>query len=111
MTTLRYRVALACMALGLALPRPPWRSRIIPTTWSGDRAVRRRRPDRRFHARARRELRKSLKQGFVMENRPGAGTVIGTAEGAKSPPDGYTLVMVSATQTSTRPWFPTSRIS
>jgi tripartite-type tricarboxylate transporter receptor subunit TctC len=45
------------------------------------------------------ELRKSLGQGFVMENRPGAGTVIGTDAAAKSPPDGYTLVMVSATQT------------
>jgi tripartite-type tricarboxylate transporter receptor subunit TctC len=45
------------------------------------------------------ELRKSLGQGFVMENRPGAGTVIGTDAAAKSAPDGYTLVMVSATQT------------
>jgi tripartite-type tricarboxylate transporter receptor subunit TctC len=34
-----------------------------------------------------------------MENRPGAGTVIGTDAAAKSPPDGYTLLMISATQT------------
>ena len=34
-----------------------------------------------------------------MENRPGAGTVIGTDAAAKSPPDGYTLLMMSATQT------------
>src|SRR5438034_2374306 len=46
------------------------------------------------------ELRKSLKEPFVMENRPGAGTIIGTTEAAKSPPDGYTLLMVSATQTT-----------
>ena len=45
------------------------------------------------------ELRKSLHQTFVMENRPGAGTTIGTEVVAKSPPDGYTLLMVSGTQT------------
>ena len=45
------------------------------------------------------ELRKSLHQPFVMENRPGAGTTIGTDFVAKSPPDGYTLLMVSGTQT------------
>ena len=47
------------------------------------------------------ELHKSLKQPFVMENRPGAGTIIGSDAAAKSPPDGYTLLMVSATQTTT----------
>jgi tripartite-type tricarboxylate transporter receptor subunit TctC len=36
-----------------------------------------------------------------MENRPGAGTIIGTDAAAKSPPDGYTLLMMSATQTTT----------
>jgi tripartite-type tricarboxylate transporter receptor subunit TctC len=45
------------------------------------------------------ELRKSLHQPFVMDNRPGAGTTIGTDFVAKSPPDGYTLLMVSGTQT------------
>jgi tripartite-type tricarboxylate transporter receptor subunit TctC len=45
------------------------------------------------------ELRKSLRQPFVMENRPGAGTTIGTDVVAKAPPDGYTLLMVSGTQT------------
>ncbi|HEY6753969.1 MAG TPA: tripartite tricarboxylate transporter substrate binding protein [Pseudolabrys sp.] len=45
------------------------------------------------------ELRKSLHQPFVMENRPGAGTTIGTDTVAKSAPDGYTLLMVSGTQT------------
>jgi tripartite-type tricarboxylate transporter receptor subunit TctC len=34
-----------------------------------------------------------------MENRPGAGSVIGTDLVAKSPPDGYTLLMISGTQT------------
>ena len=45
------------------------------------------------------ELRKSMHQTFVMENRPGAGTTIGTDAVAKAPPDGYTLLMVSGTQT------------
>ena len=46
------------------------------------------------------ELRKSLGQPTVMENRPGAGTIIGTTEVARSAPDGYTLLMISATQTT-----------
>jgi tripartite-type tricarboxylate transporter receptor subunit TctC len=45
------------------------------------------------------ELRKALGQPLVMENRPGAGTVIGTEIAAKAAPDGYTLLMISATQT------------
>jgi tripartite-type tricarboxylate transporter receptor subunit TctC len=45
------------------------------------------------------ELRKSLHQPFIIEDRPGAGTTIGTDLVAKSAPDGYTLLMVSATQT------------
>jgi tripartite-type tricarboxylate transporter receptor subunit TctC len=45
------------------------------------------------------ELQKALKQPFVMENRPGAGTTIGTEFVAKAPPDGYTLLMISGTQT------------
>src|SRR6266568_5052083 len=47
------------------------------------------------------ELRKALKEPFVMENRPGAGTIIGTDAAANSAPDGYTLLMISATQTTT----------
>jgi tripartite-type tricarboxylate transporter receptor subunit TctC len=41
-----------------------------------------------------------------MENRPGAGTIIGSEAAAKSPPDGYTLLMVSATQTTTETLVP-----
>ena len=44
------------------------------------------------------ELRKSLNQAFVEENKPGAGTTIGTDFVAKAVPDGYTLLMVSGTQ-------------
>jgi tripartite-type tricarboxylate transporter receptor subunit TctC len=52
------------------------------------------------------ELSRSLKQPFVMENRPGAGTIIGSDAAAKSPPDGYTLLMMSATQTTTETLVP-----
>ena len=52
------------------------------------------------------ELRKSLHQPFVMENRPGAGTTIGTDVVAKAPPDGHTLLMVSGTQTVNETLYP-----
>src|ERR1700719_2208924 len=45
------------------------------------------------------ELRQSLNQTFIIENRPGAGTTIGTDLVAKATPDGYTLLMISGTQT------------
>jgi tripartite-type tricarboxylate transporter receptor subunit TctC len=45
------------------------------------------------------ELRQSLRQTFIIENRPGAGTTIGTDLVAKATPDGYTLLMISGTQT------------
>jgi len=44
-------------------------------------------------------LSESLGQPFVVEDRPGAGSVIGTDAVAKSPPDGYTLLMMSNAQT------------
>src|SRR5258708_26803312 len=45
-------------------------------------------------------LQESFGQPFVIENRTGAGGVIGTQEAAKSPPAGYTLLMMSNTQTA-----------
>jgi tripartite-type tricarboxylate transporter receptor subunit TctC len=43
------------------------------------------------------ELSKQLKQQVVIENKPGAGATIGTDIVAKSPPDGYTLLLASQT--------------
>jgi tripartite-type tricarboxylate transporter receptor subunit TctC len=44
-------------------------------------------------------LSEALKQSVVIENRPGAGSIIGTDAVAKSPPDGYTLLAMSNTHT------------
>jgi tripartite-type tricarboxylate transporter receptor subunit TctC len=43
------------------------------------------------------ELSASLGQSVVIENKPGAGSTIGTAEVANAKPDGYTLAMISTT--------------
>ena len=45
-------------------------------------------------------LSEALKQSFVVEPRPGAGGVTGTDAAAKSPADGYTLLMMSSTHTT-----------
>lgn len=45
-------------------------------------------------------LSEALKQPFVIEDRPGAGAIIGTDEAAKAAPDGYTLLMMSNTHTT-----------
>jgi tripartite-type tricarboxylate transporter receptor subunit TctC len=45
-------------------------------------------------------LQEKFSQPFVIENRTGAGGVIGTVEAAKSSPDGYTLLLMSNTQTA-----------
>ena len=44
-------------------------------------------------------LTEAFKQQFVIDNKPGAGALIGTEVAAKSPPDGYTLLMMSNTHT------------
>ena len=44
-------------------------------------------------------LTEAFKQQFVIDNKPGAGALIGTEVAAKAPPDGYTLLMMSNTHT------------
>jgi tripartite-type tricarboxylate transporter receptor subunit TctC len=46
------------------------------------------------------ELGKILKQPFIVENVGGAGGVIGTEKGAKSVPDGYTIIQTGVGQSA-----------
>ncbi|MHC2430930.1 tripartite-type tricarboxylate transporter receptor subunit TctC [Bradyrhizobium elkanii] len=41
------------------------------------------------------EMQKDLGVTVIIENKPGAGTIIGTQSVATSPPDGYTLLMAT----------------
>src|ERR1700757_1752254 len=50
-------------------------------------------------------LSESLKQPFVVEDRPGAGSIVGTDTAAKSTPDGYTLLVMSNTHTANESLF------
>lgn len=45
------------------------------------------------------KLQESLGQNFVIDNRPGGGSLIGTDAVAKAAPDGYTLLVMSNTHT------------
>jgi tripartite-type tricarboxylate transporter receptor subunit TctC len=44
-------------------------------------------------------LQEAMSQSFIVDDRPGAGSIIGTEIVAKSAPDGYTLLMMSNTHT------------
>jgi len=44
-------------------------------------------------------LTETLGQSYIIDNKPGAGSVIGTDIAAKSPADGYTLLLMSNTHT------------
>jgi len=45
------------------------------------------------------KLQDTMGQPFIVEDRPGAGSIVGTDYVAKSAPDGYTLLMMSNTHT------------
>src|SRR5258707_1092481 len=92
---IRIALALICMAAALPAIAQPYPSRpvkiIVPFGVGGSADV-----YARFLGA---KLSESLGQSFVVENRPGAGAVVGSEAVAKSPPDGYTLLMMSNTHT------------
>ena len=51
-------------------------------------------------------LSEETKQSFVVEDRPGAGAIIGTDAVAKSQPDGYTLLLMSNTHSTNESLLP-----
>jgi tripartite-type tricarboxylate transporter receptor subunit TctC len=89
--------ALATPALGQSWPARPVRI-IVPFGLGGSADV-----AARFLAEP---LSAALGQPIVIENRPGAGAVIGTDAVAKSPPDGHTLLLMSNTHTANETLLP-----
>ena len=101
--------ALALLALGATLAQAPaaaqaaYPSRpvkiIVPFATGGPADV-----YARFIAQ---RLSDAMGQSFVVDNKPGGGSVIGTDLAAKSPADGYTLLMMSNTHTVNETLIPT----
>jgi tripartite-type tricarboxylate transporter receptor subunit TctC len=50
-------------------------------------------------------LSESLKQPFIVEDRPGAGSIVGSDVAARAAPDGYTLLIISNTHTANESLF------
>ncbi|MCW5592618.1 MAG: tripartite tricarboxylate transporter substrate binding protein [Burkholderiales bacterium] len=93
------RLARTLAALALALPwaatAQSWPAKpvkiVVPFAAGGPADI---------YARALAEkLSQSLGQSFVVEDKPGGGSIVGTDIVAKSAPDGYTLLMMSNTHT------------
>jgi Uncharacterized protein conserved in bacteria len=51
------------------------------------------------------DLSETLKQPMVVENRPGAGSMIGTGQVAKAAPNGYTLLLATGSSLAVAPAF------
>jgi tripartite-type tricarboxylate transporter receptor subunit TctC len=94
-TFLRGLVAGACAALALPAAAQAWPTRtvkiVVPFAAGG--------PADNYARFLAQRLPDILGQPFVVENRPGAGAVIGTDVVAKAPADGYTLLLMSNTHT------------
>ena len=51
------------------------------------------------------KLADRLGKSVIVENRPGAGSTLGTAQAAKAPPDGYTLAVAGSGSLAIGPTF------
>jgi tripartite-type tricarboxylate transporter receptor subunit TctC len=81
---------LAAPAFGQAYPSRPVKI-IVPFATGG--------PADNYARFIAQRLSESMGQSFVVDNKPGAGSVIGTDVAAKSPADGYTLLLMSNAHT------------
>ncbi len=104
--SLTRRQAVAGLAATLALPsfaQADWPAKpvrmIVPFAPGGSADV-----FGRFIAQ---RLQEALGQNFVIDNRPGGGSLIGTDAVAKAAPDGYTLLVMSNTHTVNESLIPT----
>jgi tripartite-type tricarboxylate transporter receptor subunit TctC len=86
-TLLILLLALACPAMAQEYPTKPVRV-IVPYVAGGNADI--------WARTLSQKLTESLKQAFVVENKPGANGGIGTDFVAKSAPDGYTLLAVAS---------------
>jgi tripartite-type tricarboxylate transporter receptor subunit TctC len=95
MRTLRLLLAVLLAAFSLVAAADDYPSRpvriVVPFAAGGPADV-----YARFLAQ---RLQEAMGQPFVIENRPGGGSVVGTEIVAKSAPDGYTLLLMSNTHT------------
>lgn len=96
------RVVLSCIALAWAcsaaaqnFPTKPIRFLVPFPTGGGTDA---------FARIVSNSLVEALGQQVIVENRPGAEGNIGTALGAKAPPDGYTMVFAHLSSFAVNPW-------
>lgn len=89
---LKFIVALATACVALSAAAQAWPTKqvriIVPFPPGGTTDIMARVLAERLHA--------ALGQAFVVENRAGAGGVIGTDLTAKAPPDGYTFLLSSS---------------
>jgi tripartite-type tricarboxylate transporter receptor subunit TctC len=95
MQGLRFVLAVVAMLAGVGASAQDYPSRpvkiVVPFAAGGPADV-----YARFLAQ---RLQDALGQPFVVEDRPGGGSVVGTDVVAKSPADGYTLLLMSNTHT------------
>jgi tripartite-type tricarboxylate transporter receptor subunit TctC len=92
---MRRIAAILALALPLAAAAQSWPTKpvkiVVPFAAGGPADI---------YARALGErLQAGLGQSFVIENKPGGGSIVGTDTVAKSAPDGYTLLLMSNTHT------------
>ncbi len=95
MTIARLRLALSTLLLASAFASPAFAQKVIHLVVPFGPGAVQDTVARTFNA----ELGQVLGASVIVENKPGAGGTVGTAQVAKSPADGTTLVLAAASHT------------